>query len=237
MYVQGACGNVNPMWIRQDFASVERAGQIVGGAALQTAAELRALGSGQRAHNIRWNEFPEKTVPGRIVEPRLRAGRREIEVPLREFMTDEEYIRRIEELSANAESLEEGTVERRVVMAQLTRYQSERWWAAGWARRQPEKKTQRTEVQALSLGEGLAVLALPGEFFVETADVIRERCGVEDLLVACYANDYIGYVIPPAAYDEGGYEAGVTSCTPEAEGMFVEAAVEVLREVVRDSGG
>ena len=44
--------------------------------------------------------------------------------------------------------------------------------------------------------------------------------------MACYANDYIGYVIPPAAYDEGGYEAGITFCTPEAEGMFVDAAVE-----------
>ena len=90
---------------------------------------------------------------------------------------------------------------------------------------------QRTEIQALSLSEGLALLALPGEFFVETADVIRERCGVEDLLIACYANDYVGYVIPPAAYEEGGYEAGITFCTPEAEAMVVDLALEVLRDV------
>ena len=57
LYLQGACGNVNPVWIRQDFESVERAGQIVGGAALRVVAELRALGAGQRAHNIRWDEF------------------------------------------------------------------------------------------------------------------------------------------------------------------------------------
>ena len=64
LYLQGACGNVNPMWIRQDFESVERAGQIVGGAGAAVVAELQALGPGQRAHNIRWDEFPEKPVPG-----------------------------------------------------------------------------------------------------------------------------------------------------------------------------
>jgi hypothetical protein len=235
LYLQGACGNVNPMWIEQDFDSVERAGQIVGGAALRIVAELRALGPGQRAHNIRWDEFPEKPVPGRIIEPCLRAARREIDVPLREFLADEEYASRVEKLSAKAASQAEGTEERRETMAQLTRFQNERW-AATWARRQPDTTVQRTEIQALSLGEGLALLALPGEFFVETADVIRSRCGIEDLLVACYANDYAGYVVPPAAYDEGGYEAGITFCTPKAEGMFVEASLGLLREVAGRSG-
>jgi hypothetical protein len=61
--------------------------------------------------------------------------------------------------------------------------------------------------------------------------VIRERCGVDDLLLACYANDYIGYVTPPAAYDQGGYEAGITFCTPEAEGTVVEASIALLQEL------
>jgi Neutral/alkaline non-lysosomal ceramidase, N-terminal len=230
LYLQGACGNINPTWIRQDFESVERAGQIVGGAALRLAAELRALGPGQRAHNIRWDEFPDKTVSGRVVEPQLRATRREIEIPLRAFESDEAYASRVQELSAKADSQAAASDERRAVMAQLTRYQNERW-AAAWARRQPELTSQRTEVQALSLGEGLALLALPGEFFVETADAIREHCGVEDLLVACYTNDYIGYVIPPSGYEDGGYEAGITFCTPEAEGIIVGASLELLRQV------
>ena len=230
LYLQGGCGNVNPVWTKQDFESVERLGQIVGGKALAVVSELRAVGPGHRAHNIRWDEFTEKPVPGRMVETRLRAARREMELPLREFLSDEEYASRINELSGKAESLAKGSEERRPEMAQLTRYQNERW-AAAWARRQPEKTAQQAEIQALSLGERLALLALPGEFFVETADVIRDRCGVEDLLIACYANDYVGYVIPPAAYDEGGYEAGITFCTPEAEGIVVEAALDVLGEV------
>ena len=191
--------------------------------------ELRALGPGQRAHNIRWDEFPEMRVPGRVVEPRLRAARRELDVPLREFLPDEEYASRIEQWSAQAAAHPEAKDERRGAMAQLTRYQNERW-AATWARRQPERR-QLTDIQALSLGEGLALLALPGELFVETGEAIRKRCGLEDLLVACYANDYIGYVIPPPAYDKGGYEAGITFCTPEAEGIIVDASLELLRDV------
>jgi Neutral/alkaline non-lysosomal ceramidase, N-terminal len=250
LYLQGACANVNPVWIKQDFHSVERAGQIVGGAALRVVAELRALGPGQRAHNIRWDEFPEKPVPGRIVQPYLRTARREIDVPLRDFLPDEDYAARVQSLESQAGALPEETDEHRDVMAQLTRFQNERW-AATWARRHqaslpahPEvskegaerqrsssENSQRTELQTLHLGVGLALLALPGEFFVETAHAIRHASGLEDLLIACYANDYIGYVIPPSAYDEGGYEAGITFCTPEAEGAFVEASLDLLSQV------
>ncbi len=230
VYLNGACANVNPTWIRQDFDSVERAGQIIGGQALRLIGDLQALGPGQRAHNIRWEEFTEKAVPGRIVQPRLRAARREMELPLRPFQSDEEYAARIAELEAKAAPLGEGSNERREAMARLTRTQNERW-AGAWARRQPPAATQHTEVQALYLGEALALLALPGEFFVETAEAIRAGCGVPDLLPACYANDYIGYVAPPEAYAQGGYEAGVTFFAPEAEGIVRETAREVLQSV------
>jgi neutral ceramidase len=230
VYLNGACANVNPTWIRQDFESVERVGQIVGGQALRLVGELRTLGPGQRAHNIRWDEFTEKAVPGRTVEPRLRAARREVELPLRPFRSDEAYAACVAELEGEATPLAEGSDERREVMARLTRAQNERW-AGAWGRRQPQAATQRTEVQALSLGEGLALLAVPGELFVETAEGIRAECGVPDLLLACYANDYIGYVAPPEAYAQGGYVAGVTFLAPEAEGIMRRTATEVLESL------
>ncbi len=231
VYLNGACGDVNPTWIRQDFDSVKRVGQIIGGQALRVIGEVRTLGTGQRAHNIRWDEFPEQPVTGRIAEPRLKAGRREIELPLREFAADEEYAARADKLRMQASGMTEGSNERRAVMSQLTRTDSERW-AAMWARRQPEKIAQRTEIQAIRLGDGLAVLALPGEFFVETAAAIRTASGIDDLFVACYANDYVGYVIPPHAYEEGGYESGITFCGPEAEGIIRNASTRLLDEVM-----
>jgi len=232
VYLNGACGNVNPVWVRQDFDSVERVGQIIGGQALRLVGELRTLGTGQRAHNIRWDEFPEKPVPGRVVEPRFGAARREIDLPLRSFFPDEQYTARIAELEERLAPLPQSSAERREVMAQLTRTQNERW-AAVWARRQPDTTVQRTEVLALCLGQDLGLLALPGEFFVETAEAIRAACEVHGLFVACYANDYIGYVIPPDAYEQGGYEAGITFCPPEAEGVVREAAIILLNGVSR----
>jgi hypothetical protein len=229
IYLNGACGDVNPVWIRQDFESVERAGQIVGAAALRLAAELRALGPGQRAHNIRWDEFPEKTPPGRIVTPGLRAASAAVRLPLREFAADEHYAALIADLEARLDGLAEGTPERRALMAELTRARNERW-AAAWARNQAGTASLEAEVQALLLGDGLAVLALPGEFFAETGEAIRRASGVEDLLLACYANDYIGYVIPDRAYAEGGYEAGITFCAPGAEAAVREAAAQALRD-------
>ncbi len=240
VYLNGACGNVNPVWVRQDFDSVERVGQVIGGQALRMIGEMRTLAPGQRVHNIRWDEFPEKPVPGRLVEPRLRALREEIEIPLRAFGTDEEYAAQSRELEEKAAALPERPAERREVMAQLSRVQTERW-AAAWGRQKGET-SQRTEVQAVSLGDGLALLALPGEFFVETGETIRRSVaqgpspeparGVSDLFLACYANDYIGYVVPPEAFEQGGYEPGVTFCPPEAEAIIVDASTRILKEVM-----
>ncbi len=254
VYLNGACGDVNPMWMRQDFASVERAGQAVGGAAVRLLADLRAAGDGLRAPNIRWDEFPERAVPGRLAEPRLRVARREIDLPLREFLPDEEYVARIEAAQAEADRYPPPTPGpsenatplarrsgrgaggeglRRQAMAQLSRLSAERW-AAAWARRTDESGVHRTELQAISLGDGVALLALPGEFFAETGALIREDAGIGQLLIACYANDYAGYIVPDHAYDEGGYESGVTFFTGEAEAIIRAASLELLREVCRD---
>lgn len=260
VYLNGACGNVNPVWIKQDFENVERVGQIIGGQALRTIGELRTLGVGQRVHNIRWDEFPEKPVPGRIIEPSIHAVTRKIELPHRQFAGDSDYAERIASLKSDVDSTTDSSDERRAVMAQLSRTETERW-AALWARQQNNPSTLSTEIQALRLGDGLAVIALPGEFFVETATAIRSGVAktaaatpsavaktaaaplsavaqgpspenrFDDLLVACYANDYVGYVIPEDAYAAGGYESGVTFCTENAERIIADAAISLLADL------
>jgi hypothetical protein len=91
--------------------------------------------------------------------------------------------------------------------------------------------TRTEEVQAFRLGDGLYLLGLPGEVFVETQEEIRTRSGLDDLIVVAYANDYPGYFCRPEAYEQGGYEAGVTPFAPEADGLLVETALTVLQEV------
>jgi hypothetical protein len=228
VYLNGACGDVNPVWIAQDFAGVERAGQIVGAQALRLAAEMRALGPGQRSHNIRCDEFPEVAPLGRGVAPSLRALRREIALPPREFDPDDVYAARLTEAGAAVEAAGSGSAERRAAMARVTGVTAERW-AAAWARRSPASSA--TELQAVQLGDGLALLGLPGEFFSETAAAIRQEAPFGDVLVACYANDYVGYIVPEHAYDEGGYEPGVTAYAPEADAMVRDAAKRLMADI------
>jgi hypothetical protein len=230
VYLNGACGDVNPAWVEQEFPSVERAGQAVGGQAVSLIADLRAAGRGLRSHNIRWDEYLPLASPGRVVEPRLQYQRREIELPQRVFLEDDEYARRLDAAREEAAKHPAGSPERRGAMAEASRWESERW-AAVWARRSGMPGSRQTEIQTISLGEGLALLALPGEFFAETAAGVRASTGVHDLLVACYANDYLGYVVPEAEYDRGGYETGITFFAPEAESIIRETAIEMLRQV------
>jgi hypothetical protein len=226
VYLNGACGDVNPAWIKQDYESVERAGQIVGGAALRLIAEMRALGRGQRIHNVRWDEFPEVATPGRSVAPSLKAARLEVQIPPRAFEEDEAYAVRIDEARAARDTATDQTAGREAA-ALVSRYEGERW-AAAWARRAPTP--ERTEVQALRLGRGLSLVALPGEFFAETGEAVRAAAS-RDVLIAGYANDYVGYVPPAHAYEEGGYETGVTFYAPEAESIIRESAISLLNEV------
>ncbi|MEX0785761.1 MAG: neutral/alkaline non-lysosomal ceramidase N-terminal domain-containing protein, partial [Dehalococcoidia bacterium] len=208
VFFNGACGNVNPAWIKQDFAEVARVGTVVGAAAARLVGELRPLGPGQRAHNIRWDEHLELPVTaGELVDNvRLRVASKNVDVPVKSFQTAEEYKATLAELEARATAAS-GQEDHRHVMAQLTRLRTERQVAERM--RSDEGRALHPEVMAVAFSPDVALLGLPGEFFVETVAEIREQAGVRRLPVACYANHYVGYVVPAAAYDEGGYEAGV----------------------------
>jgi hypothetical protein len=97
-------------------------------------------------------------------------------------------------------------------------------------RREGGPRTLHPEVQVLSFGNGVAVLGLPGEFFAETAQAIRAAAGVPHLMISCYTNHHVFYVVPAHAFDQGGYEPGVSVLDAHAEAIFREAAIELLRE-------
>ena len=236
LFLQGACANVNPVWMEQDFGEVERVGAIVGSAAARLALELRPLGRGQRAWNIRWDELTEKPVTaGELVpEVRLRAASRHMELPLRPLMPLEEYDARLSDLGRRLEALPSDAPpdQRRALLQELTRLRTERMVAQRSAEQGEARRALHPEIMAIGLGPDLAILGLPGEFFVETAEAIEQASGIRHLLVAAYTNHYVGYVCPPEVYEEGGYEAGVTLFAPEAEAIVKRAALAVLNEAM-----
>jgi hypothetical protein len=227
----GACANVNPVWIRQDFSEVERVGAVIGAEAAKVAAELRPLGHGQRAHNIRWNELTEKPVTrGAIVHPSLAGVSTRLHLSFKDFLDAEEYELRLAEIDQQLADPALDRARRREVMARRTMLTAER----SQLRRvqdSGDRDGREIEVQALRFGDGVGIVALPGDWFVETAWEITRRCGFHRLFVACYANDYPGYITPPEAYPQGGYEAGMTPFRDDAEPASVAAALDVLARV------
>ncbi len=88
----------------------------------------------------------------------------------------------------------------------------------------PERMT--APIQALKIGES-AILALPGEIFVEIGLRIKAETSASPLFLVSLANGYIGYVCTDEALtNEGGYEtwAGMSSLG----GVGTAPAMEVL---------
>ncbi len=88
----------------------------------------------------------------------------------------------------------------------------------------PEQMT--APVQAIRLGDA-AILALPGEIFVETGLRIKAQTSASPLMLVSLANGYIGYVCTDEALtQEGGYETwaslsslGGVGTVPAMEGL------------------
>ena len=73
------------------------------------------------------------------------------------------------------------------------------------------------------------MLGLPGEVLIEVGLQIKEKAGLENLVVVTIANDSIGYVCHDKAYDEGGYEpVSGTNLARGAGEKLVEEALDLL---------
>lgn len=89
-------------------------------------------------------------------------------------------------------------------------------------------ETHATEVQALAIGDELAVVGLPGEIFAELGLDLRQRSPFRHTLVLGLANEAIGYVPTRRAFEEGGYEPTSSRLQPGEGERLVDAALDLL---------
>jgi hypothetical protein len=101
--------------------------------------------------------------------------------------------------------------------------------------RYPEPRTTM-EVQAIRLGPELAIVALPGEVFVELGLAIKKRSPFTTTLVVELANDVPNYIPTTKAFGEGSYEVVNSRLAPGSGEQLMAAAVRVLRELDRPQG-
>lgn len=85
------------------------------------------------------------------------------------------------------------------------------------------------EVQALAV-DGLTLVGVPGELFVELGRMITGAVAGPAAVVG-YANGYAGYLMDPAAAEQGGYEALTALVSPAEVLRLVELAKTAARRV------
>jgi neutral ceramidase len=89
------------------------------------------------------------------------------------------------------------------------------------------------EIQVFRIGD-VAIVGLPGEFFVEFGLAIKRASPARVTLVVGLANGSAGYVPTAAAFDEGGYEPTAwrySRLAPECGAICVESATRQIEAV------
>ena len=94
-----------------------------------------------------------------------------------------------------------------------------------------DSQTSPLEVQVIRLTADTAVVALPGEVFVELGLAIKERSPFATTLVMELANDVPAYIPTRKAFAEGSYETVNSLIQPGGGEMMVEKAVELLQQL------
>ncbi len=87
------------------------------------------------------------------------------------------------------------------------------------------------EVQVIAISDDVAIVALPGEIFVELGLALKKASPFKHTLIAELSNGSIGYVPNQEAYPQGNYE--IVSARGEAGSgeKLVEVALKLLGEV------
>ncbi|MCC6489608.1 MAG: neutral/alkaline non-lysosomal ceramidase N-terminal domain-containing protein, partial [Candidatus Hydrogenedentes bacterium] len=90
-------------------------------------------------------------------------------------------------------------------------------------------------VQVMQIGP-LVIVGIPGELFVEYGLEMKHRVKQgknRPMILAGYANDYLGYLVTPRAVHTGGYEQATARLEASAPRAMTEAAMAWVDAGVR----
>lgn len=207
LFLQGACADINPRRNTSDFHDVACYGWMLGGEIVKAVGRVSASD---------YEPLP--------VQVAVRQAT--VHLPVREMppidVLQDEYDAATQQLAhASSEEARAGGA-RRQRLAQEALVLAEMGDAPIPA-----------EIQVIRIGD-VAVVALPGEPFVELGLAIKARSPARYTFVVGYANDWIGYLTTPQAWEEGGYEVSLgpwTRVGPQAGYQLVDKAIELANHL------
>lgn len=215
VFATGTCGDINHV----DYAH---------GAEKKTAPEI-----GQRLATA-----AAKALPGlKPVTPSLAVKRAVLDVPLQTY-TDEDlaWAEKVIERDRAAEKvpfLDEVRAYkiRRLHQIRTGKADAGREVDAEIASKEGPRETLPEEVQVIRLADDTALVALPGEVFVELGLAIKKASPFANTFVIELSNDVPAYVPTRMAMEQGGYEPTNSLFAPGGGETLVETAVKLLKEL------
>lgn len=87
------------------------------------------------------------------------------------------------------------------------------------------------ELQVFRLSKDVAIIAIPGELFVELGLEIKKRSPFANTLVITLANTHISYIPTKQAFSEGGYEVVNSRLGVGSGEKLVDEIVTILNEI------
>jgi hypothetical protein len=205
LFLQGAAGNINP--IRddtRDFDDVKRYGMILAGEVLKVVGSLQSPGTP-------------------AMSPNLAAMTETLHLPVRD-LPDPKPIRETYEQAMKA--LENAKTEE----GRYKSLQKAREYKESLDFIEHGTEPIPAEVQVMRIGD-LALGATPGEMFVQLGLEIKRRSAAPHTFAVELANGWIGYLLNPGGFAEGGYEAlpgPWTKVSEEAGQMLVDKVIEII---------
>jgi hypothetical protein len=178
-----------------------------------------------------WNHKDVEGPPLR----RLAAASRLLDMPLREVPPVAEAERVLDESERELAALSPPTS----MLSNRLRARRRVAWAKEQLRAASERRPARLpfELQALLIDD-VALVACPGELFVEIGLAIKERSVARTTMVSGYTNGLYFYVPTAAAFAQGGYEVEshrnfiqAAGPTPEWERILVEQSTQLINEL------
>jgi neutral/alkaline ceramidase-like enzyme len=216
MFTQGACGDVTMQRSGPELEEVKRIGHVVAGEVIKTAETIRVSNEATLLSKLQSVELVVRDHPSvSDTEAALAAAQKALAEAKAAFAPAEQ-LSRLKKAEDDA-----------AMNVQLAAYLEQRTSAHGIE--------DRGCTHVMQIGP-LVIVGIPGELFVEFALEMKQRTRQEKdrpLIVAGYANDYLGYIITPRAEYTGGYEQAVSLVNEHAGRALTEASMRLVNEFVK----
>tara|TARA_A100001037_G_scaffold167496_2_gene150582 strand:- start:1320 stop:2717 length:1398 start_codon:yes stop_codon:yes gene_type:complete len=85
--------------------------------------------------------------------------------------------------------------------------------------------------QSMRIGETVLV-SIPVEPFAELADSVKKRSGIKNTVFSGFSNGHINYLATDQAFEEGGYEVGVSVFAPGSAELTIDASLEAIDNII-----